>query len=379
MYPNEPSRFEAQQTGQPPAPSGWVKTLFSVFFLAFVVGGLYFGYLFYTTVREVTAYYALPEPVTVPTQQVVQNQPGGVARPTAAPTATPPPPPTPEPRPNASGPVWSRKGRVNILLMGTDEGRQCVDGAPRTDTMIIVSIDPDTQRAYLVSIPRDLWVEIPGRGIPGIPTEQRINTAYTWGEVYKYPGGGPKLARDTVEKNFGQPIHYHAIVNLHQMQDIIDILGGVDIDVKSRLYDPEFPTDDCGYRIIDIKPGLQHMNGDIAMAYARSRNTAGSDFDRADRQQQVLLAMRRRALQPDIIPKIPALIGQYRSLVKTDMSLIEMLALASLAKDIDQANIQRYTIGVDMVYDVTRPDGARVLYPDRAKIRVLFNEIFGPK
>lgn len=351
--------------------------------MAFVVGGLYFGYLFYVTVREVTAYYALPEPVIVPTQAppVVQpGQPQPAPQATPLPTNTPPPPPTVAPeRPGVTAPAWNRKGRVNILLMGTDDGRACVDGIPRTDTMIIVSLDPDNQRAYMVSIPRDLWVEIPSRGIPGIPTEQRINTAYTFGEINRYPGGGAKLARDTVEKNFGQPIHYHALVNLDGMKRIVDILGGVEIDVKQRLYDDEFPTDDCGYRTIDFKPGVQQMNGQQALDYARSRRSAGSDFDRSDRQQQVLLAIRRKALQPDVITKIPALITQYRDLVKTDLSLIQMLALANVAKDIDGANIERRAIGIDMVHDVIRPDGARVLYPDRAKIRQLFDEIFKPK
>lgn len=155
----------------------------------------------------------------------------------------------------------------------------------------------------------------------------------------------------------------------------MDLLGGVDIEVKERLYDSEYPTDDCGVRIIDFKPGTYRMGGEDALAYARSRHTT-SDFDRGSRQQQVLLAMRRRALQPDVLPKLPALASQIRGLIKTDMSLLEMLALANAAKDIDAANIQRRAIDVDMIYPWVRPDGAQVLLPDRAKIRLLFDEVF---
>lgn len=366
--PAAPVAVAPPASGQP----SWASTLLAIFFALFVVGGLYFGYLFYQTVRDVTAYYSLPEPVIIPTRPA---EAGGAA--VAAPTATPPPVPTAAPQSPAAGPVWNRKGRVNMLLLGTDDGRRCVDGVPRTDTIILVSLDTETKQAAMISIPRDLWVEIPSRGIAGIPTEQRINTAYTFGEVNRYPGGGAKLVRDTVEKNFGQPIHYHAIVNLNNMKEIVDLLGGVDIEVTERLYDTEFPTDDCGYRTIDFKPGMHHMNGEDALAYARSRYTT-SDFDRSTRQQQLLLAIRRRALQPDVVTKLPALIGQYRNLVRTDMSLIEMLGLANIAKDIEPASIERRAIDVGMVYPWVRPDGAQVLLPDRAKIKTLFDQIFNP-
>lgn len=259
--------------------------------------------------------------------------------------------------------------------MGTDDGRTCDSGVPRTDTLILVSLDTEAKKAFMVSIPRDLWVEIPGRGINGIPTEQRINTAYTFGEINRFPGGGVKLVRDTIEKNFGQPIHYYAMVNFDGLREIVDLLGGVDVEVKERLYDNEYPTDDCGIRTIDFKPGTHHMSGEDALAYARSRHST-SDFDRGSRQQQVLLALRRRALQPDVLPKLPALASQIRGLVKTDMSLIEMLALANVAKDIDPANIERRAIDVDMVSLWVRPDGAQVLLPDRGKIRLLFDQVF---
>jgi polyisoprenyl-teichoic acid--peptidoglycan teichoic acid transferase len=172
-------------------------------------------------------------------------------------------------------------------------------------------------------------------------------------------------------------VHYYAIVNLVGMKNIIDKLGGVDIDVKKPLYDDTFPTDTCGIQVIQFKPGLQHMDGERAMAYARSRHTT-SDFDRADRQQQVLLALRRAALQLDIIPKLPSLLAEYRNLVKTDLSPMEMLALANMAKDIDAADIERYTIGPEMTVDWLTPEGAQVLIPDRAKIRALFEKVFNP-
>lgn len=368
--PAEPPVFPPAPVASPPDRPGWVTPLLAALFGLFVLGGLYFGYLFYQTVRDVTAFYRLPEPVVVPTRLA----PAGAAQ-AAIPAPTLPPPPTVAPVSPASGPVWNRKGRVNILLMGTDDGRTCDSGVPRTDTLILVSLDTEAKKAFMVSIPRDLWVEIPGRGINGIPTEQRINTAYTFGEINRFPGGGVKLVRDTIEKNFGQPIHYYAMVNFDGLREIVDLLGGVDVEVKERLYDNEYPTDDCGIRTIDFKPGTHHMSGEDALAYARSRHST-SDFDRGSRQQQVLLALRRRALQPDVLPKLPALASQIRGLVKTDMSLIEMLALANVAKDIDPANIERRAIDVDMVSLWVRPDGAQVLLPDRGKIRLLFDQVF---
>ncbi len=365
--------------GQPePAAQGdglspLVKTLLAVAFVCFVFGGLIFGYLFYTTVRDVTAYYNMPAPVTAPPLP----QPSQSGRPSAsAPTPTIAPPPPQAPAPNlGAAPVWDRKGRVNILLMGTDEGRTCDDGLPRSDTMILVSIDPESKRAYMISFPRDLWVAIPGRGISGIPTEDRINTALVWGDLYRYPGGGPMLARATVEKNFGQPVNYHAIINIDGLARVIDILGGIDINVKNEVRDYAYPTADCGVKTIDIKTGMQHMDGERALEYARSRHET-SDLDRADRQQQVLLAIRQKALQLDIITKLPALLGEYKNLVKTDLSPIEILALANLMKDIKSESIDRQVIDIDMIHPWTRPDGAQVLIPDRAKIRALFDRMF---
>ncbi len=350
-----------------------VKTLLAVAFTCFVLGGLVFGYLFYTTVRDVTAYYNLPAPVTAPPLPQ-QTQSGRPAAAGPTPTIAPPPPQAPAPNLGAA-PVWDRKGRVNVLLMGTDEGRTCDDGLPRSDTMILVSIDPEAKRAYMISFPRDLWVAIPGRGISGIPAEDRINTALVWGDLYRYPGGGAMLARATVEKNFGQPVNYHAIINIDGLARVIDILGGIDIDVKNEVHDFEYPTPDCGVKTIDIKPGLQHMDGERALEYARSRHET-SDLDRADRQQQVLLAIRQKALQLDIIPKLPALLGEYKNLVKTDLSPIEILALANLMKDIKSDNIERQVIDINMVHPWMRPDGAQVLIPDRPKIRALFEKMF---
>ncbi|MFN8483871.1 MAG: LCP family protein [Anaerolineae bacterium] len=351
-----------------------VKTLLAVAFACFVLGGLIFGYLFYTTVRDVTAYYNLPAPVVA--QPLPAQGPAGRPAAPGAPTPTIAPPPPQAPAPNLSAaPVWDRKGRVNILLMGTDEGRTCDDGLPRSDTMILVSIDPEAKRAYMISFPRDLWVAIPGRGIAGIPNEDRINTALVWGDLYRYPGGGPMLARATVEKNFGQPINYHAIINIDGLARVIDILGGVDIDVKNEVHDFNYPTADCGVKTIDIKPGMQHMDGERALEFARSRHES-SDLDRADRQQQVLLAIRQKALQLDIIPKLPALLGEYKNLVKTDLSPIEILALANLMKDIKSDSIERQVIDINMIHPWTRPDGAQVLIPDRAKIRAVFEKMF---
>jgi len=141
----------------------------------------------------------------------------------------------------------------------------------------------------MLSIPRDLWVTIPGYG------ENRINTAHYLGDKNGYPGGGPALAMKTVQYNLGVPVHFYVRVDFDGFRRIVDTLGGIDIEIPQTINDPKYPDENYGYDPFYIEAGLQHLDGDTALKYARTRATAGADFARARRQQQVLFAIREKA------------------------------------------------------------------------------------
>jgi LCP family protein required for cell wall assembly len=287
----------------------------------------------------------------------------------AAPTepgTTPTPIPiviTPEP--------WEGSERVTILLMGLDYRDWVANfGAPRSDTMFLVSIDPVTQQAGMLSIPRDLWVEIPGFGF------NRINTAYMFGEAYHLPGGGPGLAMQVVENLLGVPIQYYAVVEFYTFEKLIDEIGGVDVEVKERIKIAPIGRDAFW---LDPKP--YHLDGAETLAYARVRKYGGGDFGRAERQQQVALAVLDRVVGFDMIPtlvrKAPTLFQQLSEGVNTNMSLQEMIAIGWLAVSIPKENISRGVISPpNMIAFHVRPDGANVLRAVPDQIRILRNEIF---
>ena len=269
-------------------------------------------------------------------------------------------------------PRWNGKQRVNILILGVDQ-RPGERGPWRTDTMIVVSIDPVSKSAGVLSIPRDLWVEIPGHG------EERINAAYVIGELSQFPGGGPALAKKTVQDNLGEPIHYYLRVNFAAFQQMIDLIGGVDVYVEHEINDPAYPDMNYGYEPLRIPAGWQHMNGALALKYARTRH-AGSDFERAHRQQQVVLAVRdkvtRLDLLPALLPRAREVAATLGNSVQTDLTLDQLVRLAQLGSEIDSAHIRTATIDETMTRSWTTPQGASVLVPERDKMSVLHSLIF---
>ncbi len=257
--------------------------------------------------------------------------------------------PTPEP---ASPPEQS-SGHMNVLLMGIDQrpDETVTGGDPgRTDSMLLVSIDFDSQMVSMVSIPRDGFVVIPGYG------NERVNAAYTFGELDQ-PGGGPALAERTVEQLFGIRIDHYAVVDIHSMEQIIDALGGVWIDNPGRLVDTQYPTDDYRTITIDIPAGHQLMDGTTAVEYARTRHP-DSDYGRQNRQQQVLLAIRDRALQLDVLPRLPQLLPYVRELVHTDISPVDALRLVNFGRNLDSSHIVRLPPDPNLTPSYTGPGGA---------------------
>jgi LCP family protein required for cell wall assembly len=269
---------------------------------------------------------------------------------------------------------WDGASRVTVLVMGLDYNDwRAGEGPPRTDTMILLTLDPISKTAGMLSIPRDLWVSIPGFDYG------KINTAYQLGEAYKLPGGGPGLAMDTVERLIGVPIQYYALVDFYVFVRFIEEIHGVKLTVSEEIY-IDIYDDDKGK--IRIEPGLQVLPGEHALAYARARNTEGADFDRAQRQQQVIMGIRDRLLEPkiisELISKAPELYHEFSGGINTNLSFDEVMKLAWLAQQTSIENIYRGIIGEKQVNFGKSPDGLDVLKPLPDQIRLLRDEIFAP-
>ncbi|MHB0871435.1 MAG: LCP family protein [Chloroflexota bacterium] len=254
------------------------------------------------------------------------------------------------------------KGRLTILLLGIDQKEWEREEPARSDSIIVVSIDPESKRVAMISIPRDLYVEIPGFGF------DRINAANAFGDANGYPGGGPALAMDTIEHNFGLHIDYYARIDFQGFQRLVDSLGGVTVNVERPIYDTHYPADPArGYTTISIPAGVQQMDGRVALQYARSRFTE-NDFGRARRQQILLMAIRDRAMQIDAIPKLPALLGTMMDMAETNVPLQESMRLARLANDIDQNRVRTLVIDDNLATPFTGEGGAYLLEPKMAEI-----------
>lgn len=254
----------------------------------------------------------------------------------------------------------------NILLMGMDERNLAYPG--RTDTLMLLALDVPNQRAALISFPRDIYLPIPGVGY------SRINTAYFLGET-RQEGGGVPLLTSTFEKNFDVPIHNFVRIDLSGFEDIVDAIGGVDITLDCELYDetliPYFQT---AY----LEAGDYHMNGSQALFYARSRKTT-SDFDRARRQQQVLMALRKRMLDADLVTRIPALWSALHSTVDTDLGAGDVFDLAKLGATIDRDHLYGMVLRPPLVSDWITPQGAQVQIPDLEGISEALDHIWERK
>jgi LCP family protein required for cell wall assembly len=273
-------------------------------------------------------------------------------------------------------PVTPLEGQetVNFLLIGSDRRP---GGSFRTDTLVIAMLRPKEGQVSLISIPRDLWVHIPEYG------NQRINTAYQQGELSGYPGGGPGLLKDTILYNLGVQIHHTAMVEFDGFRHIIDTLGGIDVPVACpytdwRLIDPSYnPEIESNWWLYTVGPGMVHMDGDLALWYARSRMRS-SDFDRGRRQQETLRSIYQRVMQTGTITRLPALYRDLTSIVQTDITLSEMLQLAVFAPNLTNADFRSYYIRPPLVSGWTTPGGASVQLPNEALLTAMLQEAMAP-
>ena len=263
---------------------------------------------------------------------------------------------------------------VNFLLIGSDVRSGT---SFRTDTMVIVIVRPNEGQVSLISIPRDLWVSIPEWG------NQRINTAYQHGISVGYPGGGPGLLKDTILYNLGIRIDHTAMVDFDGFRQIIDTLGGVEVPVSCaytdwRLIDPSYdPENENNWHLYTAGPGLMHMDVDLALWYAHSRQKS-SDFDRGRRQQEVLRALFSQTLKSDTLSRIPELYNNFKETVITDLGLGDILQLAVYAPKMTNADIRSYYIRPPYVSSWITESGAYVLLPNEEALQGLLTEALSP-
>jgi len=333
--------------------------------IAFLVAAGTTAFLTFVSVRDIVASWRSPDLPEVALEQPQSENP------------VPPEDLGPEgntPLQPDSGPPsqsWDGESRVSLLVMGLDyRDWENGEGAPRTDTMILLSLDPTSRTAGMLSIPRDLWVNIPGY------EPAKINQAYRDGELFDADGGGPGLAMQTVEELLGMEIDYYAVVDFYAFEQFIDELGGVKVDVPEEIVVD--PLGDNNTKT--LQPGVQTLPGYLALAYARARNTIGSDFDRAARQQQVIMGIRDRILSKEmlttLIERAPALYKTLSTGVRTNLTLLQVVRLAWLAPQIPQESIKQGIIGPDQVAFATSFDGQEILQPLPEEIRLLRDEIF---
>ncbi len=267
--------------------------------------------------------------------------------------------------------------RTTILVMGVDkrEGME-TERAFRTDTMMLITIDLLGKKVGLLSIPRDLWVKI-----PGFESKDRINTANFKGDAYRLPGGGPALAAETIAVNLGIQIDNYIRLNFTAFEFLIDEIGGIEINVPTEIDDQKYPDCCSGYDPLFIPQGVQQMDGDLALKYSRTRSTYGGDFDRAARQQQVLLAVREKVLDmkmiPTLIAKAPKLYSTLSDSYDTDMKLEQIIDIIQLSAEINSDDIQTAVINGDyLMNEFTTSEGAQVVLLDSQAFRQLREQMF---
>ena len=266
--------------------------------------------------------------------------------------------------------------RINILVMGLDRRVDEPAGNPtRTDTMFVVTVDPYSKTAGVFSIPRDLWVEIPDG--EGGYFKERINVAYEYGPLKNYPGGGPGLAIATVEHNFDMKIDHYVVLDFVGFMELVDEVGGIDVDVKEAIWDPSYcNTTDCSdFQQVYFEPGLQHMDGELALQYVRIRY-GSNDLDRIERQQDVIRATLDAALSAEmLIPnRAVSIYDKFQDAVDTDVSAFKVPGLALLAQDIPPENIVNISLA-SAVQGGFAGDAA-VLFPIWDQIEVLKAQLF---
>jgi LCP family protein required for cell wall assembly len=257
--------------------------------------------------------------------------------------------------------------RTTVLILGLD-ARPEEAMITRSDTIILATVDPAQPYAGMLSIPRDLYVNIPGYGM------ERINAAHVLGES-SHPGGGPELATATIEEDFGIRIDRTLRLNFRGFIAIVDAAGGITIDVENPIVDYEYPTDNYGTIVVQFQAGRQHMNGEQALQYARIRH-GSSDLLRAERQQQVITALARQLENPANWGRLPDVYLAITQNVDTNLTVLDIASMLPALIWIGPDGIDRHVLNNDYVVGATTEAGASILQPQWDAIQGLMDEMF---
>jgi LCP family protein required for cell wall assembly len=269
---------------------------------------------------------------------------------------------------------WDGQSRFTMVVVGLDRRPGETGLAYRTDTMMIVSIDPATNTMGILSLPRDTYVVI-----RGYASRQRINSALVFGELERVPNG-PNLMMETVQNNFGIRINDYLAVDFQAFIDIVDAIGGIDVSIDYTINDNQYPSMNYGYDPFYLPAGSHHLMGYDALRFARTRH-GDSDINRAERQQQAIFAVRDRILDADMVPTLlaqsPTLWASWQDNVYTGLSFEQMIQLALYVKDIPQENITTGVVDYQYLQSWSTPEGASVLIPNNARLPQLMIQVFG--
>jgi len=269
---------------------------------------------------------------------------------------------------------WDGESRLTVLVMGLDRRPGDTSLAHRTDTILLVSLDPQAQSLGILSIPRDLYVPIQGYN-----QRQRINTAVAIGEG-REPGTGPTVAMQTVQYNFGIYVHAYVVADFNAVIELVDAIGGIDVTTDYTINDQRYPDMNYGFDPFYLPAGTHHLDGYDALRLARTRH-GDNDFERARRQQEVIFAIRDRVLGVNMLPQLivraPSLISSWEDNVYTNLSLEQIIQLAWYLKDIPLENIQTGVVDYNYTTNYFTSLGEAVLIPSVERLSELLTNVFG--
>jgi len=273
---------------------------------------------------------------------------------------------------------WNGTGRLNILLIGTD--KRLAENTWNTDTLIVASIDPASRQVAMFSLPRDTvgvpLPPIPARSVFGPTWNRKINALFGQARARPdlFPGGGYEGLKETLGYLYGIPINYFVEVDFGGFKTVVDALGGVTVNVQVPVVDDYYPGDNGTLRVY-IPTGVQHMSGSEALVYARSRH-GSTDFDRASRQQRVLLSLRQQADFATLIQRLPELVRSTSNAVKTDYPIAQLPQLIGLASRIDIGNVRSFVFSPPYYGVEAYPGGIYTLSPIVPRIRAAVASAF---
>lgn len=275
---------------------------------------------------------------------------------------------------STSGPSpWTPDARLNILMLGLDRRPwEPEDASFRSDTMFVASIDKHAGRLQLLAIPRDTWAEIPYGNEPGIWAQNKINAAYSYGQFYKYPGGGAGAAVAAVEHNFNLDIHHYVVIDWVGFVELIDALGGIDLVVPEDISD--FGTDVLeAFPNSTVTAGEQHMDGAQALGYSRVR--VDGDLKRIERQQIVIKAFANKSVSLGYLARIPELWEAYRNSFRTDVQTAQIPGFALLARQMNLDTIETFSLA-SALYGGISEDAQLILLPNRDEVYTILDRFF---